>query len=71
MLLGCAILRKGVWIALAQRVTWEEANGPLPEGQIVRAHCGSRVCVNPEHLYADEQEGGRRSRRMPRCYYGR
>lgn len=34
----------------AHRFAWEDANGPLPEGKIVRHKCDRSSCVNPEHL---------------------
>lgn len=37
--------------ALAHRVAWELANGPIPEGLLVRQRCGNRLCCNPSHLF--------------------
>jgi hypothetical protein len=37
--------------ALAHRVAWEFANGPIPEGLLVRQRCGNRLCCNPSHLF--------------------
>jgi hypothetical protein len=32
-------------------VAWELANGPIPEGLLVRQRCGNRLCCNPSHLF--------------------
>jgi hypothetical protein len=36
---------------LAHRLAWELANGPVPEGLLVRQRCGNRLCCNPAHLF--------------------
>lgn len=36
----------------AHVVAYEWANGPVPEGLIVRHHCDNPVCVRPSHLEA-------------------
>jgi hypothetical protein len=36
-------------------VIWEEAHGPLPEGQIVRHTCDNPPCCNLSHLAAGTQ----------------
>ena len=38
-----------------KRALWEAHRGPIPQGMTVRPDCGSRLCVNPEHLYLDRQ----------------
>lgn len=35
---------------LAYRVAWEHFCGPIPDGMTVDHLCGSRTCINPEHL---------------------
>ena len=34
----------------AHRVSWEQSNGPIPEGLQIDHLCRTRCCVNPDHL---------------------
>jgi len=34
----------------AHRVAWEIANGPIPDGMVVRHKCNNPPCVRPLHL---------------------
>ena len=36
---------------LLRRILWEERNGPIPAGHIVRVTCESVKCVNPDHIH--------------------
>jgi len=48
---GCLSMGHGNSPVYAHRVAWELANGPLPEGLLVRQRCGNRLCCNPAHLF--------------------
>lgn len=34
----------------AHRVSWAEANGPIPDGMEVDHRCGQTLCIEPAHL---------------------
>jgi hypothetical protein len=48
---GYGRINAGDFVALAHRVSWEIANGPIPTGMLVLHRCDNPPCVRPEHLF--------------------
>jgi hypothetical protein len=34
----------------AHRVEWEKAHGPIPEGMHIHHRCGTKACINVDHM---------------------
>jgi len=52
--MGCSNGLKG---QLAHRVSWALFRGPLTSGKCVQSTCGSKTCVNPDHLRLASDQG--------------
>jgi hypothetical protein len=35
----------------AHRLSWVQANGPIPDGMLVCHRCDTPACINPDHLF--------------------
>lgn len=46
---GYGVARNGATV-LCHRVAFEAANGPIPDGMVVRHTCDNPPCCNPDHL---------------------
>jgi hypothetical protein len=44
----------------AHRFAWELWNGAIPDGNQVRHSCSTNCCVNPQHLYLELENAGRK-----------
>jgi hypothetical protein len=56
------VYRQGPVKAAAHRVSYEAFVGPIPDGQVVKHHCNTKLCVAPLHL-----EAGTQSENIKQC----
>jgi len=41
---------KRIVMVSAQTASYTAFISPVPDGYLVKQHCGNRLCINPEHL---------------------
>lgn len=57
----------GSKVLSSHRVSYELANGPIPEGMVIDHKCHDRACVNPDHLRAVSYKQNAEHRRGPQA----
>jgi len=67
---GYARIRTAAGRQLAHRVVWERERGPIPPGHQIHHRCGTKGCINVDHLeLLTADEHGRLHPRPVKCQH--
>lgn len=59
---GYGRIRSSGKTARAHRISWELANGPIPDGMDILHRCDNPACVNPAHLFLGTDDDNMRDK---------